>query len=71
MARKQRIADDLEAAKADGAVRSWYAYAPGDGWQRWIVEVRGFGSQTFTTQQVEAYLIGHQAAMNVSTEGAK
>ena len=61
MTRNDRIATDLDSAQADGALRSWYCYSP-EGERRWVLELAGFGTRSYSTREVEAYLTGHQQA---------
>jgi hypothetical protein len=57
MTRKDRIRQGLADCEQSGIVRSWYAqgYMPG---LRWCVEISGVGSYTFSTAEVEAFLLG-------------
>lgn len=62
MGRNEQIRTQLEQLRADGVVRSWYAYAPGDRkGRRWVVETTGISTRVFSTREVEAFLQGVRA----------
>lgn len=55
--RNELIRRRLEAAERAGIVRSWYCYAPGDGWRRWVVDDQT-GTHVLRTIEAEAYCAG-------------
>ena len=61
MARKGHIELRLGEAVGFGEVSDWYSYAPGDRGVRWHVWGKGW-SRTFSTAEVEAFLVGLDAA---------
>lgn len=60
MTRPERIRQALDALQADGRVRSWYAYAPGDRGRVWVVEADG-RTRSLSTREAEAFIAGAAA----------
>lgn len=59
ISRANSIRRALDHHERRGVVRSWYAYAPGDKrGVRWIVELTGVGTRTFSTRETEALCAG-------------
>lgn len=57
MSRTERIRQGLAWAEAKGVIRSWFAQSSMPG-KRWTLEGLGFSSRTFSTAEVEAFLLG-------------
>jgi hypothetical protein len=57
MTRPETIRHALDALAADGRVRSWYCYAPGDRGRVWVVETPGT-TRSLTTREVETFIAG-------------
>ena len=57
MNRKDRIRKQLDVLEGRGVIFSWYAQSNMPG-MRWTVETRDSGSRSFSTSEVEAFLVG-------------
>lgn len=64
MGRHDTIRYELTWLTQHDVIVDWYAYAPDGSGKRWFVIPRGSTGATFTTREVEAFIVGALAALD-------